>query len=318
MRPLNRTALSAIILCGALLIITSCKKQIAGPLEPAGQNTASQSLATSSTSCRPAIFATMYNGNWTTIAQKWYSDGKIRYFKGHFSSPAGAQFMFNTMQDIEWGQVTYEGNQVQLRDGSNNIVFRATLDEFNKPVATYMYAQTTVGPYVDTSYYYYTGDRLDYIITLSSQGWDKLTFSYGGNGNLASYYRRSNEVTTEFRYYSTPANGMVAPYSITPAYRMLDLLELIKVPMHNTLYETVSWLVHFPTGLHFFNRMNFYVYNLNSDGLVQSYLTPGGPTYFYTGWDCDGSSSAATAQKPDNVVTSLDQFKKWSAGKKGN
>ena len=309
----------------AFLIFTSCKKEIDQPLT---KQSSSPALSTTASACKPAIFGTYetYTGAWTTIAQKWYNGNKIQFIKVHFTGrPENISQLNHTepVLNIDWGQVTYEGDQVRVWDvAQNRMVFRATLDEFGRPVATYLYNKMgTLGSesmYIDTSYYYYTSDRLNYIIQLFerrfngssvSKGWEQYNFNYNSSGNVTSYFSRNDKVSTDFTYGATN-NGALLDYILTTPYKMLEYLELTKFPTNATLTRIQMTRldgIHLP--FTFFDK-SFFNYAI-TNGLVQSYLNPygGGQLNYYIGWDCGGNSAISSANKQGSVVSSLQQFK---------
>src|SRR4051812_22769607 len=201
-----------LIACGSIvfaLALTSCKKQIDQPLP---DQTSTQLSTSAASECKPAIYATYQTGSdtWTTLVQKWYAGDKIQYIKTHFN---GGMFHNEYTLNIDWGEVIYEGNQVRVRDvAKDQIVFRATLDEQGKPVASYLYNyvdNSIQNLYIDTSYYYYTGERLSYIFQLyenrfnngvSNHGWEQYTFTYDASGNVANYFVKNEEALGEFLY----------------------------------------------------------------------------------------------------------------------
>ena len=288
----------------------------------------SQASTNTSTACKAAAYGTYetISGTWTTVMQKWYSNNRLQFIKTQISGrPENISQLFirEPVLTIDWGEVRYEGNQVQVWDvGKNKLAFRATLDEAGKPVASYLYnymGSANEWEFIDTSYYYYTGGRLNYIIQLFEKrylgasvfsGWEQYTFTYNASGDLAYHYARIEQVTTDFFYGSAPVSGTVADYVLTTSFRMLEFLDLIKVPINHQLYEVNMWRVHKPTGLSKFYVRNFYNYSI-ADGLVNSYLFPyqGGRLNYYIGWECEGTSAARVGQKEKDIIMSLDQFK---------
>jgi hypothetical protein len=272
----------------------------------------------------------MYQTNtnvWTTIAQKWYSGEKIQYIKTHFTGrpPTASSYRAEPKLNIDWGEVTYEGNQVRVWDKiQNRLVFRATLDGSGKPVASYLYNQIGTEMFTDTSYYYYSGGRLQSVIQLfenwssglsTSRGWEQYTFTYGADGNLSNYWVRNEQVLAEFTYGST-VSGSLQDYVLTTSFRMLEYLDLTKLPTNATLTKFKMTRVD---GIHppfkFYNKW-FFNYAI-TDGLVRSYQFPylwGGGQNFYIGWECGGTSSTRAANKQSNTVRSLDQFKELYPG----
>ena len=319
MKLFNRLVAGAFL---SFVFFTSCNKQID---KPASEEAISQPSIMMPTSCKPAIYG-MYEANtsiWTTIAQKWYASGKVQYIKTHFTGrpPTASSYRTEPMLNIDWGQVTYEGNQVRVWDqAQNRLVFRATLNESGKPVASYLYNQMGTEMFIDTSYYYYTGDRMNYIIQLfekrssgvsTSRGWEQYTFNYNAAGNLSDYWVRNEKVLAEFTYGSA-VSGSLADYVLTTAFRMLEYLELTKLPTNSTLSEirmTGKGGIHPPYTFYAKRFVNYAI----TDGLVRSYQFPywwvGGGQNFYIGWDCGATAATSAANKQSSVVRSLEQFK---------
>ncbi len=328
--------INLLLACGLMVaspFFESCKKQID---EPKANENVSQALSVSATNCKSEIYGTYETGSgiWTTIMQKWYSNNRIQFFKSHFSGRPGEDNVFfysEPLLNIDWGEVTYEGDQVRVRDvGKDKLVFRATLDQSGKPVASYLYNYATSSNewvFIDTSYYYYAGDRLSYIIQLFekrfndgwiSRAWEQYTFTYDARGDLGYYFAKNQQVTGGFIYGSTPVTGNVADYFLTTSYRMLEFLDLIRVPMNHQLYQMNITNYNPRTGVpHKFYEKNFYNYSI-INGLVQSYLYPYYSDHldYYIGWNCSGALTASAVNKKDNVITNLDQFNQLYPGNK--
>jgi len=303
-----------------------CKKQID---EPVAKENLSQSSLNAATSCRAQTYGTYdtRSGVWTTIMQKWYSNNRIQYLKTNFSGrPEELSTLLyrEPLLSIDWGEVTYEGDQVRVKDvAKNKLIFRATLDQWGKPVSSYLYnymGSANEWVFIDTSYYYYTGERLNYIIQLFEKryndesifrAWEQYTFTYNPSGDLAYHFARNEQVTTGFIYSSAPVTGNLSDYILTTSYRLLEYLDLIKVPINHQLYEVNMTNYNPRTGVpHIFYARNFYNYSI-SNGLVQSYLFPyySGRMDYYIGWDCGAVPKANVTNKKSDVITNLDQFR---------
>ena len=314
-------AITVIAATGAIafLFLSSCKKQFEEPLT---KEKLSQPATISTTACKPATYAIFENGSgvWTTVFQKWYSGTKIKNIKVHFTGMPMILGMnhIEPVVNIDWGEVTYEGNQVRVWDvGRNRLVFRVTLDDWGKPIASYLYTDANVPGqnFVDTSYYYYTGDRLNSFIQLfatDSRGWEQFTFTYNGSGDITSFHMRNEEVTTRFTYGSTPVTGMITDYPISNSFRFLEFLELIRPPMSNTVSLIDMTKLHLGYPPYTLYERRFFNYAV-TDGLVRSYIVPLGSGYqtFYIGWDCAGTVSASAQKGQANVISNQDEFKKW-------
>jgi hypothetical protein len=206
--------------------------------------------------------------------------------------------------------------------GQNRLVFRATLDATGNPVATYLYNQWgtpgSMTSYIDTSYYYYSGGRLNYIIQLFerrlngtpySAGWEQYNFNYNSAGNVSSYFAKNDKVSTDFTYGAV-VNGTLSDYVLTTPFKMLEYLELTKLFTNSTLSRiqlTRVDNIHLPFTIYDKLFVNF----ATTDGLVRSYLTPysGGQLNYFVGWDC-GTTSAVSAANKQNIISNIDQFKK--------
>jgi hypothetical protein len=171
MKPINP--------CCYLIVLSvcffSCQKQLRWPDEP----TTPTVQLLPETNCKPAVLGVFTGGSWTTIAQKWYVNSKLSYLKA-IIEPTGTE----PGLQMDWGQLTYEFNQVYLRDvaDNNRTVLRITVDAEGRAEASYYYNENSNGFHYDTTYYYYTGKRLDSTIsiyeTATTHSWQKYKFSY--------------------------------------------------------------------------------------------------------------------------------------------
>ncbi|HYE55972.1 MAG TPA: hypothetical protein VD996_14070 [Chitinophagaceae bacterium] len=319
MKKPDRVLAYSIILFSSLLI--GCKKQVAEPLH---NRTEIRLQTPGITACKPVLFGifSQYNNTWHTVAQKWYENGRVRYFKGKLSGSSLGHAGLIGMEplfDIEWGEVTYEGNQVYLRDvAKNRVVLRVTLDEMGKPAASYFYNITddlNGGLIYDTTYYYYNGSRLDYIIRSAEisviepyvfTDWDKFTFEYDAEGNIKQIDNMFAHTRMRFEYnYSKPVTGIVANYFVTTSFRLLEFLELLKIPMQHALSKTTFGPSHdagIPT-----TYSNYVIEN----GNVHSYEGEQGFKYnYYTGWDCGNPVTTQAFGREMDAVNSLTQFRR--------
>jgi len=293
------SVLSAFVLFTVSLSLVSCKKQIAEPeaIQPPS------SMAVSSTACKPSVLA-FDNGQWVTLLQKWYSDdGKVKNLKARSPRLTGifAEIDLEMIFDVDWAEVSYQGNQVDLTDvqNKNNLHMRVTLDDRGRPVATYYYnhphPEASPQFWNDTTYYYYNGDRLDYIISLyttngygspAASFYRRYDFSYDSHGDLIQA-RRTGPVDINFHYdYTKPVQGIIFDYQITSSLTLLEYLDLIKMPMHYAVSRV-------EVGPGNSTQFNDYVI---TDGLVRSYVSSGWflPTTIYNGWDCGTNISSAS------------------------
>ena len=301
----------------ASFLFFSCQKQI----EKTKLNESLGSMQPiATTDCKPEFLGVYASsGAWNTLAQKWYSNGRVKYLKakssGTFQDPY-LELLFN----LNWGEVTYQDNQVYLTDVQyNRTLMRVTLDNFGKPVASYLYNQNPPGIsyWNDTTYYYYNGDQLDYVISLYQtnaegapvSGYRKFSLSYDSYGDLAGVQRDGGSLTTLQYDYSKPVTGIISDFQITSSLKLLEDLELIRLPMHFAL--TRVDVQSAGTSYVFKN------YVITNDGLVQSYQYDdvfNNHYTFYNGWNCGSATALNATGKPGNVISNLKQFKDVFAG----
>ncbi len=326
MKKSNPFLSSSIMFCAAFFLF-SCKKQI---LETASDQSLAMMQAASVNECKPAVLGvySMYpssptNGEWGTLAQKWYADGKVKYLKarhggwtGTFTDPI-LDFIF----ELNWGEVSYQGNQVYLTDVANNrVMMRVTLDEHGRPVATYYDYEPSPGTYMhDTTYYYYDGDRLNNMISLYTRtafgprpvvGWRKYVFSYDDWGNvLKAEFPGSERLNVQYDY-SKPVEGILSNFHITSSLKLLEYLELIKLPMHHAVTRTNLEFAYLGVFNEFGNTQ--YKDYVITDGLVRSYVCvdPFRVITFYNGWECGTNSAINLNYQSENEIGNLRQFQK--------
>ena len=329
MKNFNHILASIIIFCVSLFLL-SCKKQIAEPI--AAQSELS-SESNNPSQCTPTTIGvySVYpsnpaTGEWTTLAQKWYENGKVKFLKakhGSFATPILdpiLDYLFN----LEWAEVSYQGNQVYLIDVPNNrTIMRVTLDNQGRPVASY-YNYSPIGSSEfthDTTYYYYNGDRLDYLISLyvttvdsytPYAGFRKYVFSYDSWGNLVkAEFPGAHSLNIEYDY-TKPVSGIINNFHLTSPLKLLEYMELIQLPMHHTITKTDFGMYsgYPPPG--YFTEITHLSYKdyVITDGLVRSYVNddPYRIVTIYNGWDCTAASSTSTANKSGNAISSLKEF----------
>ena len=325
---------SCVVLASLLL---SCKKEI--PVQKEGALAPKTEIITSTqpatvTECKPAVFGAFQpvgsSAPWTTLAQKWYSNGKVKYLKAKhpgavatFTDPV-LEFLF----DLTWGEITYAGNQVYLKDvAENRMQMRVTLDDAGRPVASYydFRPYPDGNEYVhDTTYYYYDGDRLDYFISISERvpygtvhlhQYRKYQLSYDSWGNLIKAEFPGHSRFVAQYDYSKPVSGIISNFNLTSSLKILEYMELIKLPMHHAITETAVQVRGPSDQYSTLSSAEFKDYVIE-DGLVRSYVCEALFTtiIFYNGWECGSSSPQNAAAKPGNDITSLKQFQEWYKG----
>ncbi len=304
------------------MVLFSCKKQIAEKVELQSE----ASLQTvNANPCRPAIFGA-YNGAWRTLAQKWYSNGKVKYLKAVHGGWTGTFLdpILDYMFILDWGEVSYQGNQVYLTDVTKNqVMLRVTLDNYGRPVASYYDYSPSPGSFMrDTTYYYYNSGRLESIISLykitysppfPSSGWRKYVFSYDSWGNVVKAEQPGNERLTVQYDYTQPVQDLTSNFHITSSLKLLEYLELLKLPMHHAVIRT-NWgfIVNAGTPDEFFSEVRNSAYKnyLITNELVRSYEVdlPVGAVTFYNGWDCGLQASLNDANRMRNEISNLQKF----------
>ncbi|MGB8195002.1 MAG: hypothetical protein WCF67_23905 [Chitinophagaceae bacterium] len=310
-----------IILFGLLLFLAGCTKHIND--ETIDEKHA---LALSSTTCKPAVFGVFMEQSagateWQTIMQKWYApNGKLAYLKASLQQeiPGGGPLPILT-----WGEVTYHNNnQVYVKNVlTNDTVMRITLDAQQRPAASYFLVDRADNSILkDTSYYHFTGNRLDSIISLSVPFYSltsilfrKYLFSYDVHGNLVQVELHTTFGVHLLQYtydYSKPIAGMLSSVMIDRPYRLLEFMDLLQFPIHHQLVNVSKD----QTGIFFSTPIsrNYTNYQLQENGLVHSYVNndPFLKLTFYTGWDCGSSASMDAINRQKNNITSLEDFQR--------
>jgi hypothetical protein len=331
MKNSNLLHSGSIVLC-ACLVLLSCKKQI---LETVPEQSIIAEQAASVNECKPAVLGVYSSylsspgsGDWLNLAQKWYVDGKVKYLKAMHGGMTGTFLdpILDFMFVLNWGEVSYQGNQVNLKDVfDNRLNMRVTLDNGGRPVASYYDYETSPTSYMhDTSYYYYNGDRLDYIISLykityggpsPTFAWRKYVFSYDNWGNIIKAEFPGNTRLTVQYDYTKPVRGMMSNFHVTSSLKLLEYLDLIKLPMNHAVTRTNFAVFEggYPPNEYFYEMRNSqYKDYVIIDGLVKSYVYddpfPFKRTIFYNGWECDASPSMNVNNKPENAIANLKQF----------
>ncbi|MGB8193829.1 MAG: hypothetical protein WCF67_17990 [Chitinophagaceae bacterium] len=308
------------------LLLMACKKQID---KPAASELVSLSETGQFTNCKPTVFALyedkVFFSRWVNIMQKWYSGDRVSYINIEFSDSRFAFMRYGTEHALRLrlGEVTYEGNQVHVRDMQfNRLVFRATLNENGKVLASYYQnpfnAETSYA--YDTLYYYYTGYRLDSVIQLSKhafssfpvrQFWEKYILSYDGLGNLANIDGFNSKTRLSFVYdYSRPVDGIISSYQLTIPFRIAEFLDLVDLPMHYAISRLDMGTLNADGSYNMMIREQFANFVIDN-GVVYAYHYPNNNAFntvsYYTGWDC-GSTPASALNRQPQTINSPEQF----------
>ena len=309
----------------AFIFLFSCKRS---NLPPANDEVAS-TVHSSNTNCKPvvlgALFTTPANTSfWQTFMQKWYDgSGKVSNLK------VNLPFLNNTNSgaflEVPWGEVLYLGNEIHFRNVlKNTTILRVLLDDNGKPSVSYFFDQRPPNQpsFADTSYYYFTGNRLDSIKSTYDfkPGNNPLSlkydFSYDAFGNMVKM--STGETPSSFRMvfeydYLKPANGMVGIHQRNLAWTLLGYLEVLEIPMHhavkNVIYGAFDPGSSFP---HEIFPVIIWTYgdHVIDNGLVQSYKLTSEffKNTFYTGWECGGSPAPDASNRQRSEINSLRDF----------
>jgi len=263
----------------ALVCLFSCQKQLRWPDEPTVK-------LLPETNCKPAVLGVYAGASWTTIAQKWYVNSKVGYLKTMIAASGEEPAL-----QIDWSELTYEFNQVYLRDALNNnkIIMRVTIDADGRPEASYYYN----GAHTDTTYYYYTDKRLDSTISIyqvqSLNSWEKYKFSYDIYGSIEKIEGFPNVQQLNFKYdYTRPVAGIVCNYQLSIPLKLMAFMELVKLPARHEIVEYQNYMI-------------------NGSGLVHNYLSNNNT--YYTGWECGTMNSPMVGSGRQQGITSLTEFK---------
>jgi hypothetical protein len=300
----------------SLLLLASCQKSLHWP--PEEQPIAVKVLP--ETNCKPAVFGlhSTSGANWTNFAQKWYASNKLSYLK----TIIGPSPTFAGWGDVEprlavdWGQVTYDGNQVYLKDANKNaVVMRVTIGNQGLPEASYY---DNAGLHSDTTYYYHTGTRLDSTIsiyrTASVYNWQKYKFTYDKYGSIAKIEGYPQQLQLSFEYdYTQAVSGIIANHHINVPLKVMEYLELVKLPMRHALAKIELGQFTSPPDQPGFNvlvRQEYTDYQITGSGLVHSYTMIAGSNKhtFYNGWDCGTVNTAANINGSQRGIGSRDEF----------
>jgi hypothetical protein len=288
-----KTFFHSIVLPAAVICVgfffSHCTKQIDKPLADEKETSA----FSASLPCKPVLLGYMIEGCcWGIEMQKWYrNDGKVAYLKAVMGIfPGGI---------LPWGEISYHNNnQVYVKNTLyNDTLIRITLDAQQRPSASYFLYPRAEIPYRDTSYYYFTDNRLDSILSLFGPFFDvsritfrKFTFTYDAYGNVVQIRDYNVSYNAEGIWkltydYTKPVAGMLPSYMLDRPYRLLEYLDLLHFPVRHQLVSVSQSLF----GLTF--SSNYFGHQLLGNGLVQSYKETTIPNSFttrtyYVDWDC--------------------------------
>ena len=272
----------SLIVLAASFCFSSCQKQLRWPDEPVTPGV--QLLP--ETNCKPAVLGVQSGSSWTTIAQKWYVNSKVSYLKT-IIDPSGIEPGLS----MDWGELTYEFNQVYLRDvaSNNKIVMRVTVDADGRPEASYYYN----GSHSDTTYYYYTGKRLDSTISIyeidATHSWQKYRFSYDIYGSVEKIDGFPNVQQLQFVYdYTKPVAGIIWNFQLATPIKLMEFMELVKLPMRHAFMQYKDCMI-------------------NGNGLTHSYMASSNT--YYNGWECGIVNSPMSGSGRQQGITSLNEFK---------
>lgn len=312
------------IIISASLLLFACKKQVAEPEQEAKEVAAS---VEANDNCRATVLGrSTVQGPpvWHTMMQRWYnSEGKVAFLKAKIGWPTGLandQFHIN----LDWGQLTYEGNQVYLKDPyQNSVTMRVTLDDEGRAAASYFESfSTTQVPYIDTSYYHYTGKRLDSIVGFmkwkgfypTESFFFKIRYSYDEHGNVIYIEQGSSRM--HFKYdYSKPIKQMFAPHHLTFHHKLLEYMDLLHFPIHHQLIHAWRGEYHithasYPYGIYPTAVWEYGNYWMLNPDVVYSYTTHSNLRYF-TGWECNTTTTNNDATSRQNTsINSFEDFRR--------
>lgn len=319
---------SSLSICGIIIsasfLLFACKKMVA---EPAAVKEVAASMEVND-NCRATILgrtAVQGQPSWQTLMQRWYNtDGKVAFLKAKIGWPTSLpaeQFHI----DLDWGQLNYEGNQVYLKDPyRNSVTMRVTLDDDGRAAASYFESFNTAQvPYIDTSYYYYTGKRLDYILSFrkwkglipSEPFFVKTSYSYDQYGNVI--YIEEGTSRMHFKYdYSKPVKQMVGPHQFTSHHKLMEYMDLLHFPIHHEMihaWRGEYYISHagYPYGIYPTAIWEYNNYLLQDVNTVYSYTSSAGNLRYFTGWECNVSPANKDATNRQNTsINSLADFQR--------
>jgi hypothetical protein len=319
------------------LFLFSCKKDISAPLEKdeATSSIAHAALQATAGDCTPIALGVYSQinvnnpGNWKTIMQRFYDPtGSLTNIKAFITFD---RFGYTqAWLDLQWGVVTFQDNQVYITDGlTNKLIMRVTLNDSGLPEATYYYTDPPaigIPGTIDTSYYYYTGNRLDHIFQSSRFNSNVspnlqtafYTLDYDAHGNIALIGSNNpGAIRMSFSYdYDQPINGFVTNYYLTQPLQLLELMGLLNLPMMHQPTEIVAGLYSpgqgYPNDIQPLQKTIFNEVVYTDGGQVYSWVD-GGVSHafrntYYHGYHC--LFFPPPGARMPNVIGELQDFKK--------
>lgn len=313
----SRYFFGSTIVLSVLLFLSGCKKHISSPVndETAG---AEQVSAQTLSDCKPSGLSVFADNRWINLIQRWYdAKGRLSYLKAYLSHDP---INYTTLPfQLDWGELVYTGNEVILRDvPRDRIVMRVELDAFHRPTHSYF---TPSADELDSTYYFYDGERLDFMhnnhyerrsdgsTAIVRQGY---SFLYDSHGNI-SRIKGDDEpgsYRAHFTYnYGQPITGIMTPYHLNFPFRLLEAMELIRLPISHMPVQTIAGPYlpgsHYPNETYPVHEWN-YNNPVITDGLVYSYSSYN--KTFYTGWEC-GSTPQNRAGNSKIGITGIEHFR---------
>ena len=320
----------------ASFVLISCKKQLTEPAADAASVNSSiiaESIL-APTTCKPVVFGSFgtFASTWHTLEQKWYTGGQLTSLSAEFGTTGNAfpPTPGFTPIVINGSVISYQGNQVILTQlPQNHQLMRVVLNGAGLPEAFYYHNRESATRYwKDTSYLYYTGTRLDSMVSLvefqffagfTNRATAKYKFSYDAYGNLKEVdmpeltpipARDGSKLMLTYDM-TKPISGIMVNHNISVPFRLLTAMELLKLPMHFALsdYVYVSYKNNVTNDVHVNNH--YTEYNISPEGLVNSYVlqTASNRITYYNSWDCGGSVTRNASQKKESI-NSLEQFQR--------
>jgi hypothetical protein len=313
---------SSIIACGiivsASLFLFACNKKVEEPQ----QNEVAATTQTAN-NCKATVHAMLVQRystkTWHTLMQRWYgNDGKIAYLKAYLNWVPELYETF--IVNLDWGQMTYEGDQVYLKDVlRNKMLMRVTVDDQGRPAASYFdFNEPFQLPYKDTSYYYFTGSRLDSILSITKHenfaaSFSKTKFYYDAYSNLIRIGDVGSRMVLKYDYSKPAADGMITSYQFTLHHKLMEYMDLLHFPSQHRLVSAVLGQYPspgYPDDIYPIMDWNYHSYVINNN-LVSSYTN--GITYtrqYFTGWECNTTPANNDAIRQNTSINSLEDFQR--------